>query len=82
MQWRGDHPRGLANEAFIRRATTGFDDYRDAVERYTLKYAEQNRCSADVIQRAAHAYARADRAVICWTLGSPSTTMRLITSFR
>jgi formate dehydrogenase major subunit len=61
---------GLANEAFIRRATTGFDDYRDAVERYTLKYAEQETgVPADVIQRAAHAYARADRAVICWTLG-------------
>jgi len=61
---------GLANEAFIRRATTGFDDYRDAVERYTLKYAEEETgVPADVIQRAAHAYARADRAVICWTLG-------------
>jgi predicted molibdopterin-dependent oxidoreductase YjgC len=61
---------GLANEAFIRRATTGFDDYRDAVERYTLKYAEQETgVPADVIQRAAHAYARADRAEICWTLG-------------
>jgi formate dehydrogenase major subunit len=61
---------GLANEAFIRRATTGFEDYREAVERYTLKYAEQETgVPADVIQRAAHAYARADRAVICWTLG-------------
>ena len=61
---------GLANEVFIKRATTGFDDYRDAVERYTLKYAEQETgVPADVIQRAAHAYARADRAVICWTLG-------------
>src|SRR4029078_408815 len=60
----------LANEAFIRRATTGFDDYRDAVERYTLKYAEQETgVPADVIQRAAHADARAYRAVICWTLG-------------
>jgi formate dehydrogenase major subunit len=61
---------GLANEAFIRRATTGFEDYREAVERYSLKYAEQETgVPADVIQRAAHAYARADRAVICWTLG-------------
>jgi predicted molibdopterin-dependent oxidoreductase YjgC len=35
-----------------------------------LKYAEQETgVPADVIQRAAHAYARADRAEICWTLG-------------
>jgi len=61
---------GLANEAFIRRATTGFDAYRKGVERYTLEYAEQETgVPADVIRRAAHAYARADRAMICWTLG-------------
>jgi predicted molibdopterin-dependent oxidoreductase YjgC len=61
---------GLANEAFIRRATTGFDAYAAAVERYTLEYGEQETgIPADVIRRAAHAYARADRAMICWTLG-------------
>ena len=61
---------GLANEAFIRRATTGFDAYRKGVERYTLEYAEQETgVPADVIRRAAHVYARADRAMICWTLG-------------
>jgi len=61
---------GLANEAFIRRATTGFDAFRKCVERYTLEYAEQETgVPADVIRRAAHAYARADRAMICWTLG-------------
>jgi len=62
--------QGLANDAFIRHATSGFDDYRAAVERYTLEYAEQETgVPADVIRRAAHAYARADRAIICWTLG-------------
>jgi predicted molibdopterin-dependent oxidoreductase YjgC len=61
---------GLANEAFIRRSTTGFDAYAKAVERYTLAYAEQETgIPADVIQRVAHTYARADRAMICWTLG-------------
>jgi predicted molibdopterin-dependent oxidoreductase YjgC len=61
---------GLANEAFIKRATTGFDAYRDTVERYTLEFAERETgVPADVIQRAALAYARADRAIICWTLG-------------
>jgi formate dehydrogenase major subunit len=61
---------GLANETFIRRATTGFEAYRASVESYTLEYAEQETgVPADVIRRAAHAYARADRAIICWTLG-------------
>jgi formate dehydrogenase major subunit len=61
---------GLANDAFIKRATTGFDAYRDTVERYTLELAERETgVPADVIQRAALAYARADRAIICWTLG-------------
>jgi predicted molibdopterin-dependent oxidoreductase YjgC len=61
---------GLANDAFIRRATTGFEEYRACVEPYTLELAERETgVPADVIRRAAHAYARADRAVICWTLG-------------
>jgi formate dehydrogenase major subunit len=61
---------GLANEAFIKHATTGFDAYKKCVERYTLEFAERETgVPADVIRRAALAYARADRAIICWTLG-------------
>jgi predicted molibdopterin-dependent oxidoreductase YjgC len=61
---------GLANAAFIRNATSGFEAFRDAVESYTLEYGERETgVPADVIRRAAHAFARADRAVICWTLG-------------
>ena len=61
---------GLANRAFIERATTGFDAYRKTVERYTLKYAEKlTGVPAADIREAALAYARADRAMICWTLG-------------
>ncbi len=61
---------GLVNEAFIKNATTGFAAYRDCVERYTLEFAERETgVPADVIRRAALAYARADRAIICWTLG-------------
>jgi predicted molibdopterin-dependent oxidoreductase YjgC len=60
----------LANQAFIQRATTGFEEYRRCVEPYTLEYAERETgVPADVIREAAHTYARADRAVICWTLG-------------
>jgi predicted molibdopterin-dependent oxidoreductase YjgC len=61
---------GLANEAFIKSATSGYAEYRACVEKYTLEYAEgETGVPADVIRRAALAYARADRAIICWTLG-------------
>ena len=61
---------GLANEAFIKHATSDFDAYRDCVEKYTLELAERETgVPGDVIRRAAHSYARADRAIICWTLG-------------
>jgi formate dehydrogenase major subunit len=61
---------GLANRAFIERATTGFEAYRASVEPYTLAHAARvTGVAADTIRAMAHAYARADRAMICWTLG-------------
>ena len=61
---------GLVNEAFISRATTGFDAYAATVEPYTLERAERDTgVPGDLIRQLAHDYARADRAQICWTLG-------------
>ena len=61
---------GLVNEPFVRHATTGFDAYRDAVEPYTLdEGARITGVPADALRELAHAYARADRAQLCWTLG-------------
>jgi predicted molibdopterin-dependent oxidoreductase YjgC len=61
---------GLVNEAFISRATTGFDAYAAAVKPYTLERAERDTgVPAGLIRQLAHDYARADRAQICWTLG-------------
>ena len=61
---------GLVNEAFISRATTGFDAYAAAVKPYTLERAERDTgVPAELIRQLAHDYARADRAQICWTLG-------------
>ena len=61
---------GLADDGFIRRATTGFEAYRERVEPYTLEYAERvTGVPAEAIREAAHAYATAERAMICWTLG-------------
>ncbi len=61
---------GLANEAFIRRATLGFEEYRASVEPWTLEEGERvTGVPAQAIQELAHAYGRADRAILCWTLG-------------
>ena len=61
---------GLAHEEFIRRATTDFDKFRACVEKYTLEFAEQETgVPGEAIRDAALAYAKADRAMICWTLG-------------
>ena len=60
----------MAREDFIARGTTGYDAYREAVEPYTLEFGERvTGLPADVIRSSAHAYAKADRAMICWTLG-------------
>jgi len=61
---------GLHHREFIARATTGFDEYVAGVEPYTLEHAERETgVPADLIREAAHAYATAGRAMICWTLG-------------
>jgi formate dehydrogenase major subunit len=61
---------GLANTDFIGRATTGFDEYLAAVEEWTLERGEAvTGVPADAIRELAHAYATADRAQLCWTLG-------------
>ncbi len=61
---------GLDNHGFIENATSGFEAYRDDVEAYTLERAERETgVPAAAIRELAHAYAKADRAILCWTLG-------------
>ncbi len=61
---------GLHDSAFIARATDGFEQFAASVEPYTLAEGERlTGVPADAIRELAHAYARADRAMICWTLG-------------
>ena len=65
-----DHRRGLENREFIERATVDFDAYKAKVETYTLEYAERETgVPAEAIRELAHAFAKAPRAMICWTLG-------------
>jgi formate dehydrogenase major subunit len=61
---------GLVNTTFVRNATTGYDAYAASVEEWTLERGEaETGVPAEAIRELAHAYARADRAMICWTLG-------------
>jgi predicted molibdopterin-dependent oxidoreductase YjgC len=60
----------LQNQAFIDRATENFAEYAESVADWTLERgAAVTGVPADVIREVAHAYAKADRAMICWTLG-------------
>src|SRR6185312_7143085 len=50
--------------------TVGYPEYVRCVEPYTLDRAERETgVPANAIAEVAHAYARADRGMICWTLG-------------
>ena len=61
---------GLANDDFVEHATSQFDEYKATVDPYTLKYAERvTGVPAKAIRDLAHAYAKAPRAELCWTLG-------------
>ncbi|CAB4865486.1 unannotated protein [freshwater metagenome] len=61
---------GLYHRAFVEGSTTGFDEYRAAVDPWTLERAEAvTGVPADAIRELAHAFANADRAQMCWTLG-------------
>jgi formate dehydrogenase major subunit len=61
---------GLHNREFIERATTGFAEFAASVEEWTLERGERETgVPAAVIRDLALSYARADRAILCWTLG-------------
>ena len=61
---------GLEHRSFIARATEGFDAYARLVEHYPLpRVSAETKVDAELIRRLARDFARADRAMICWTLG-------------
>ena len=60
----------LQNDAFIANATEDFEAFRASVQPWTLERAERETgVPAVLIERMALDFARADRAMICWTLG-------------
>ncbi len=61
---------GLHNRQFIAHATAEFDRLVAMVEPFTLDEGERiTGVPGELIAEVAHAYARADKAMICWTLG-------------
>ena len=61
---------GLVNESFVAHSTSGFDEYAESVEPWTLERGEQvTGVPASAIAQLAHDYARAESAQLCWTLG-------------
>jgi formate dehydrogenase major subunit len=61
---------GLVHHDFVRRATVGYEEFAASVEEWTLERgAAVTGVPAEAIRQLAHAYARAPRAQLCWTLG-------------
>jgi formate dehydrogenase major subunit len=61
---------GLAHDDFIARATTNYEAYAASIEDWTLERGEQvTGVPAETIRELAHAYATANAAQLCWTLG-------------
>jgi formate dehydrogenase major subunit len=62
--------RGLEDRGFVERATTGFAAFQASLEAYPPERVERETgLPAALVERMALDYARADRAMICWTLG-------------
>jgi formate dehydrogenase major subunit len=61
---------GLHHQDFIAHATSGFDEYAESVESWTLQRGEEvTGVPAATIRQLAQEYATAPTAQICWTLG-------------
>ena len=60
----------LTRKDFIGRATSGYEAYAASVEEWTLdRGSEVTGVPAEAIRELALAYAKADAAQLCWTLG-------------
>jgi predicted molibdopterin-dependent oxidoreductase YjgC len=61
---------GLVNTEFTEHSTSGFAQYAESVEPWTLERGEEiTGVPAEAIRSLAHEYAKAPTAQLCWTLG-------------
>lgn len=60
----------LHDTEYIEERTTGFEDVKEGVEKFTPEYVEEiTGAPPDELKEAAEAVANADTCVFCWTLG-------------
>lgn len=61
---------GLVHTEFIEHSTSGYEEYAESVEPWTLERGEEvTGVPAEAIRALAHDYAKAPTAQLCWTLG-------------
>jgi len=61
---------GLVHQDFVRRATVGYENFRESVHSWTPERASAiTGIAPERIVALAHRYAKAPRAMIAWTLG-------------
>lgn len=61
---------GLGDRKFIEDHTSGYEEYKKQVEKYTPEYAAPIcQIPAETIRQAARAYAKAESAAILWGMG-------------
>lgn len=61
---------GLYNQEFVIRATEHFETYKKQIQLYSPEYAEEiTGVKADDIREVARMYAKAEKAILNWTLG-------------
>ncbi|MFC5971875.1 formate dehydrogenase subunit alpha [Halomarina salina] len=60
----------LHDEAFIEERTTGFEEVKESVQKFTPEYVEEvTGAPPEELKEAAEAVAKADSCCFCWTLG-------------
>lgn len=61
---------GLHNAEFIAKRTTNFESFTASLQEFTLdEAAEVTGVAVEAIREAAHAYAKSESAIICWSMG-------------
>lgn len=66
---------GLHDQEFIAERTEGFDELKETVKEYTPEYVEKlTRIPAEDLRQAARIYAKADKAMLFYTMGITQQT--------
>jgi formate dehydrogenase alpha subunit len=73
---------GLFNRQFIAERTENFDEFAQAMEKFTPEYAQEiSGVDKELIIQAARLYGSAENAAIYWALGIPESTHGVANAF-